>query len=1034
MLGRPNRRNPCWTLILCLAVAGASTGWAATSAPAGAVVEGLGHELRPDQVAVRPGDLITAWTRGDGRGSIRSPFDLWPLSVEQLPRGPVVLNVTRDGQPTTVTIPPSAWPFEIETRPAFEADVLAAYEEGRRLVQEKKTEDGVRAWRALLGKVQESDPVAACWLLARAGKAWAEAGRRSEFDAAYAAALQCAREQEPGLAVAMRMEQAGQALEREWPDAAADGFRALLEEEEALAGPLSKAEVLFGLSRVRHFQSRAPESIDLLRQALTLQEVEAAESLSVARSLARLSFGLQIIGEVDDAERLVVRAEALAARIGPGTITHGVALRILGGSAYNRGDLLTAQRLWERALQLDPLDAVQRTSVLLNLGVAAAARGDLETAESWIRQGLELSERDGRPYRGLLENLADVVRSRGDLEEAERLLRRALSDNGVQNLYWLVYQLTNLGEIRLERSDAAEAKALFEQAAATAEKRSFGGMFLAWPLAQLAGIARRERDWTTAEALYGRALSAVSVAEPSGYLAAESLHGLGRVHRARGRDAEAADCLARAVAALEAMRGQTASSDEARSLRHSQYHAVYHDHAEVLVKTGRVEDAFVALERSRARALLSLLAERDLILDDDIPLELERRRRRVNADYQGTHAALLKLPEGGDAAKREALSVRLTDLRRQQIEIADKIRAASPRLAEARYPEPLSLAEIQAALEPGTLLLAYSTGEDGTLLFAVTRDAIEAVAIPLGEAELRRRIDGWRKLAERSVPRPEFYREARDLYSLLLGPVDRQWAGARRVLISPAGPLHALPFAALRRGGRFLADGKPLTIVPSGTLYAQWVKSRREARTICAVAGFADPSRPAAGFEALPESRRELEAVVGACPKAARRYAGDAATEEQAKRLGKDARYVHFACHGLINERRPLDSGLVLHVAQGKAGDDGLLQAWEIYERVRIDADLVTLSACRSASGTVRAGEGLLGLTRAFQYAGARSVLASLWSLGDASTLWFMERFYGELARGVPKDEALQQTQRAAIRAGHHPIRWAAYQLYGDWR
>src|SRR4030095_10235877 len=101
-------------------------------------------------------------------------------------------------------------------------------------------------------------------------------------------------------------------------------------------------------------------------------------------------------------------------------------------------------------------------------------------------------------------------------------------------------------------------------------------------------------------------------------------------------------------------------------------------------------------------------------------------------------------------------------------------------------------------------------------------------------------------------------------------------------------------------------------------------------------------------------------------------HLGEAATEDQAKRLPKDARYVHFACHALVDERLPLDSGLALHVAtraadeaqeDGAAGDDGLLQAWEIYERVRIDADLVTLSACDSGSGKALAGAGVLGRT-----------------------------------------------------------------------
>ena len=121
-----------------------------------------------------------------------------------------------------------------------------------------------------------------------------------------------------------------------------------------------------------------------------------------------------------------------------------------------------------------------------------------------------------------------------------------------------------------------------------------------------------------------------------------------------------------------------------------------------------------------------------------------------------------------------------------------------------------------------------------------------------------------------------------------------------------------------------------------------------------------------------------------------------------------------------------------------EAGENGLLQAWEIFEQVRLDAELVTLSACQSGLGTEVAGEGLIGLTRAFQYAGARSVLASLWSVSDLSTAELMARFYRALRKGQPKDTALQEAQLAMIRgeAGltlkenrdlTHPCHWAAF-------
>jgi CHAT domain-containing protein len=155
---------------------------------------------------------------------------------------------------------------------------------------------------------------------------------------------------------------------------------------------------------------------------------------------------------------------------------------------------------------------------------------------------------------------------------------------------------------------------------------------------------------------------------------------------------------------------------------------------------------------------------------------------------------------------------------------------------------------------------------------------------------------------------------------------------------------------------------------------------------------------------------------------------------------------LHLAAHGCLDERFPLNSALALTppVATPPPGsaegrDNGLLQAWEIFEGLRLDADLVVLSACDSALGREVAGEGLLGLTRAFQYAGARSVVASLWQVPDAATADLMVAFHRHLRQGRSQGEALAaaQAELAAGAAGPEaeaPYFWAGFQLFGDWR
>lgn len=302
----------------------------------------------------------------------------------------------------------------------------------------------------------------------------------------------------------------------------------------------------------------------------------------------------------------------------------------------------------------------------------------------------------------------------------------------------------------------------------------------------------------------------------------------------------------------------------------------------------------------------------------------------------------------------------------------------------------------------------------------------------------------------------------------------------RRLLILPDGPLHRLPFGALIRhpgsgapGRRqFLAEWKPLHTALSLTAYETLRSSagKASAGARARLVAFGDPRYPKVpaaakegpdsfrgalvlrSFEwtSLPHTRREIERLAETYP-GARLYLGEDATEERAKSVSRDAGILHFATHGFLDDRTPLDSALVLTIPEElPAGrDNGLLQVWEIFESVRLDADLVVLSACESALGRELSGEGMIGLTRAFQYAGARSVVASLWSVADQATAELMVRFYRHRAAGLAKDEALRRAQIELIRGpiritaangqtqemdASPPFFWAAFQLFGDWR
>jgi CHAT domain-containing protein len=485
---------------------------------------------------------------------------------------------------------------------------------------------------------------------------------------------------------------------------------------------------------------------------------------------------------------------------------------------------------------------------------------------------------------------------------------------------------------------------------------------------------------------------------------------------------------------------------------------VYRELEELLLELERPDEAFHVTERARARALLAHLGERQWRASGSVPPELEREKRMADAEYDRAYG---ELGASEDDETRGELQRRLDAARRRQDDLRGRIRAAAPRLAPFQDPVPDDLAAVRRGLDPGTLLLSYRIGPEASRVYAVGPGEQEFAVFELhaGEAAVRGEVRAFRQsLDARRGPwlQAGLFEQSRRLGKLLLAPVADRVARAERLLILPDGVLYLLPFAALAdpasgAARRFLVESKPLHVASSATLYEQLARgSRRLPSGPLEVVGFGDPAyatggvprpalRPAVRdglhLAPLPFSRRELSALRELSPGGATLWLGPEATETRAKAVGENARIVHFACHGFVDERFPLESGLALSTpGDSKAGDNGLLQAWEVFEGVHIDADLVTLSACRTGLGEELAGEGLLGLAWAFEYAGARSVLASLWEVDDSSTAVLMRSFYRALRAGAPKAEALRRAQLELLRRSPTaaPYFWAAFQLIGD--
>ncbi len=347
----------------------------------------------------------------------------------------------------------------------------------------------------------------------------------------------------------------------------------------------------------------------------------------------------------------------------------------------------------------------------------------------------------------------------------------------------------------------------------------------------------------------------------------------------------------------------------------------------------------------------------------------------------------------------------------------DILAARSPDLSGKVEANTITLAEVQVALPPGTLLLEYFTtglveAQEGraadqkaerhrfpparTLLFAITRDELQVHDTGLSPNDLRpRQLDS---VVERHFLQPQIRRA---LYDRLIAPVESLLQGQRRLYLVPHGPLHYIPFQALLApdGQTLLRDqGPQLVYAPSATLLFRYGRvAPGRASAPCLALGYNDQAATRLRF-AEEEARSVArltggQALTGPSPKKTALY----------HRAG-DQQLLHFSCHGEFDPESPLTSAL--HLAP-----DETLTALDVLEHLRLCCDLVTLSACESSLSRVRRGDELVGLTRAFMYAGAPALVSTLWRVDERSTRILMERFYREVQNGAGFAAALKRAQ-----------------------
>jgi CHAT domain-containing protein len=508
-----------------------------------------------------------------------------------------------------------------------------------------------------------------------------------------------------------------------------------------------------------------------------------------------------------------------------------------------------------------------------------------------------------------------------------------------------------------------------------------------------------------AKAGYDRLL-AVKAVEANGEIYWLILADRGRIAEDEGQEDEAIALYARAIDVLEAQRSSI--NTEANKIGFiGNKQEVYERIIQLLLKRGQSGQALEYVERSKSRALIDMLAAR-LVSPDFV--KPSREAGLALTAYLGAETqAKIQAPTSADTPSEKRTAV---------IRAAERLRQAAPEIASLISVEKRGLADLQKWLGADETMVQYYVGGSRSHVFVVTKSGVKTHTVitdGLSDAVKQLRV----AMEKRDARVPEL---SKALYDRLFGPFAAE-IKTRNLLIVPHGPLHYLSFAGLYDGNQYLVDRYALRSLPSASVL-EYIRPRRTA-TRESVLVLGNPDLGDRRYD-LPNAQVEAELVARNTPHSqlfVRKAASESVFVDQAGKYSM----LHVASHGEFNGDTPLNSALML-VKDSR--NDGALTVAELYA-LKLDADLVTLSACETGLGKVSSGDDVVGLSRGFLFAGARSIVASLWNVDDKATSFLMERFYAQLKSGNKRD-ALRQAQLETKKRFPHPFYWAPFYLIGS--
>ncbi len=797
------------------------------------------------------------------------------------------------------------------------------------------------------------------------------------------------------------------------------------------------ANNLTNLANVFTRRGRYDEALDFYEQALETR-LEAGDRRGEALDrqnlgLLHLSWGdypaalgslqasLRILEEIGPpVRRAEVRGNIAAVRTAMGHLQEA------------RADL--AEALAEAADDetLGPSLAIQQADLLNELNELDLAAEFYREANAGYRR---LSDATGQAEAET--GLGFLLMTRRDYDAAEDAFSRALQvHQSLGDARPAAMTRLRLGDVRLLRGDTAAARSTYREALAAFEAIGdrVGEVVAVGSLADLdleLGAPGR------AEIGYRKALARIE-GRPVGSLRYHLRLGRGLALRGQGRLAEAAEELRACVEEVESVGAGLPIAQRRYGYMTDKWNA-YAELARTELARDRSAAAFEVSERMRARQLVDLLArgrtgartpELALVREEE-NLRWQIARLRDELDPSMAQTGNLREAWTSEAPAEDRLGS-LAALQQRYQRLLVSLEEERPDYATLFSGAVAGVPDVQRLTPAGTAFIEYLVSDEWAVAFVVSEREVAATELPIDGRTLRQLIRFLRGSLGPEDDQELWRTPLRRLHRALIAPLEEAgYLDDKELLVfAPHAELHYLPMQALLRSGpdreSFLVESYDVAYAPSATVWMQLAR-RDQGPTGRGVLAMAPR------IDALAHSAAEVRGI-GRGDTSAQVLVGARATEGRFHQLAPGRAVLHLATFGVLNTRNPLFSYVELNPDEGS---DGRLEAHEVFG-MRLDADLMVLSACETGLGSgmrhdVPPGDDWVGLVRAFLYAGAHSVVASLWTVDDRATALLMQRFYAGLEAGHSRARSLADAQRAMLREERlaDPFYWAAFQLNG---